>query len=116
MITLDQVRTYVRQRFEEQDVDDRISDRGFAYAIDTQPRGYLDTHDFRRMTVGNGPIVVVKESGKVYSFSSSPLHMFGPDGHGIGVNMATTAEEFRAALAELGAGNADAVPADDRIG
>ncbi len=99
MITLEQVKNYIKQKFNEQDGSDRVEDMGFAYYIDTQPREYLDTKDDTKMTIGNGPIVILKETGVVYSFSSSPIHMFGSSG--VGVSTAKTADEFSKALNEL---------------
>ena len=99
MITLEQARSYTNHKFNEADGSDRLEDRGFAYYIDTQPREHLDTKDNTKMTYGNGPIVILKETGDVYSFSSNPSHMFGSNG--VGVNTAKTIEEFNAALNEL---------------
>jgi len=99
MITLEQVQNYTKQRFNEADGSDRIEDRVFAYYIDTATRDYLDTKDIRKMTIGNGPIVILKETGDIYYFSSNPSHMFGSNG--VGVNTAKTAEEFNNALNEL---------------
>ena len=99
MITLEEVQNYIRQKYNEQDGSDRIDDMGFAYYIDTQPREYLDTKDDFNMTIGNGPIVILKETGDIYSFSSNPSHMFGSSG--VGVNTAKTEDEFNDALSEL---------------
>lgn len=101
MIDLAQVKEYLQERFHEDDSSDRIDDRGFAYYIDTQPREYLDTKDESKMTLGNGPMVIVKATGDVFLFSSNPMHMFGNSGIKIGVNAAKTAEEFQTALDEL---------------
>ncbi|MCA9323523.1 hypothetical protein KC992_00285 [Candidatus Saccharibacteria bacterium] len=97
-ITEEQVRQYVQNKFNEEDSTDRIEDRGFAYYIDTQPREYLDTKDDSKMKIGNGPIVVLRSTGDVFSFSSNPLHMFGKTENRVGVNTAKTAEEFQTAL------------------
>jgi hypothetical protein len=113
MITQEQTQDYIKQKFNEQDSSDRIEDRGFAYYIDTQPREYLDTKDATKMTIGNGPIVIIKETGDVYSFSSNPRHMFGDSEKRIGVNTAKTADEFVSALAALkDKGDASANPTD----
>ncbi len=100
-ITEEQVRSYVQMKFNEGDSSDRIEDRGFAFYIDTQPREYLDSKNNSKMTIGNGPIVILKDTSEIFSFSSSPLHMFGNAENRIGVNSATTAEEFQAALNDL---------------
>ena len=101
MITLEQVQDYTKQKFNEEDSSDRIEDRGFAFYVDTQPREYLDTKDNSKMTIGNGPLVIVKETGDVYTFSSNPSHMFGDAESRIGVNGAKSAEEFDKALTAL---------------
>ncbi len=98
-ISEEQVRKFVQDEYGEADSSDRIEDRGFAYYISTQPREYLDTKDDTKMTIGNGPIVILKETGDIYSFSSNPLHMFGSNG--VGVNTAKTLDEFSVALNEL---------------
>ena len=82
MVTIEQVKEYTRNQFNEQDVDDRIEDRGFAFYINTQPRQHLDSKEDHAMTLGGGPIVVLKETGEIYSFSSSPVF--------IGVNRASS--------------------------
>ncbi|QQS26654.1 hypothetical protein IPM44_02925 [bacterium] len=101
MVTPEQVHNYARQKFNEEDPSDRIEDAGFAYYINTQPREYLDTEDIHKMMIGNGPLVVIKETGDVYSFSSNPAHMFGDPETRIGVNTARTTEEFHTALSAL---------------
>lgn len=113
MITIERVLAYVSQRFDEHDGSDRVEDRGFAYYIDTQPSEYLDTKDSSKMTFGNGPLVVLKETGDVYSFSSNPKHMFGSNR--IGVNRAKTAEEFNVALHELKNSNDGSANPTDHI-
>lgn len=100
-ITQEQVRQYVQNKFNEADGTDRIEDRGFAFYINTQPREYLDTKDDTKMTIGNGPIVILKSTGEVFSFSSNPLHMFGKSENRVGVNTAKTADEFQTALNDL---------------
>lgn len=100
-ITEEQVRKFVQIKFNEADSSDRIEDRGFAFYIDTQPREFLDTKDDSKMTIGNGPIVILKSTGQVFSFSSNPLHMFGKSDNRVGVNTAKTVEEFQTALNDL---------------
>jgi|GEM_PF-3404349 len=100
-ITEEQVKNYVQTKFDEADSYDRIEDRGFAFYIDTQPREYLDTKDESKITIGNGPIVILKSTGEVFSFSSNPLHMFGKSENRVGVNTAETIEEFQTALNDL---------------
>lgn len=103
-ISEEQVKKFVQDKFNETAVSDRIEDRGFAYYINTQPREYLDAldeEDISKMTIGNGPLVVIKDTGEVFVFSSNPTHMFGNSGDGIGVNSAETSEEFQKALSAL---------------
>lgn len=95
------MRNYAQKRFNEADSSDRIEDRGFAFYIDTQPREYLDTRDDSKMTIGSGPIVILKSTGEVFSFSSNPLHMFGKSENRVGVNTAKSVEEFQTALNDL---------------
>ncbi len=45
------------------------------------------------MTLGNGPIIILKESGEVYAFSSSPAHL--------AIIATQTAEQFNAELEKL---------------
>jgi hypothetical protein len=71
-ISVEKVTAYVNKYFNEADASDRIKDEGFAYYINTQPRAYLDSKDESEITDGNGPLVIIKSSGKVYKFSSSP--------------------------------------------
>lgn len=101
MIYLAQVQKYVQERFHESDGSDRVEDRGFAFYVNTQPREYLDAKDNSKMTIGSGPVVIFKETGDIYSFSSNPSYMFGDMETGIGVNTAKTAEEFNEALSRL---------------
>lgn len=105
MVTEQQITDYVQRLFNEENVSDRIEDRGFAYYIDMQPREYLETNDMSKMNIGNGPLVVVKANGEVYTFSSNPTHMFGVSESRIGVNAAKTADEFSSALNDLIAQN-----------
>lgn len=101
MVTIEQVRDYIKQKFDEQNVDDRIEDRGFAFYVNTQPREYLDTKDESKTARGNGPIVILKETGEIFSFPSSPIFMFGSSDKRVGVNTAETIEEFNEALKGL---------------
>ena len=113
MVSPEQVQEYVNHKFNEQNGNDRIEDRGFAFYVSTQPREYLDSKDNTKMTIGNGPLVVVKETGDVYSFSSNPEHMFSHDNSGVGVNSAKTSDEFNTALNELKTSNdSSATPLD----
>ena len=116
MISTKQVNKFVKQKFNEKNPKDRITDKGFAFYINTQTREFLDSNDQSKMLIGNGPIVIVKATGEVYSFSSNPTHMLGLGASRIGVNKATTAEEFTAALAELSAAHDSSAIAIDHIG
>lgn len=49
------------------------------------------------MTIGNGPIVVLKATGEMFHFSSNPGHTH--------VQAANTAEQFQAALDDLKSSN-----------
>ncbi len=115
-ISEDQVKEFVQNKFNEVDGSDRIEDRGFAFYIDTQPREYLDTKNDSKMTIGNGPIVVLKNTGEVFSFSSNPLHMFGKSESRVGVNTAKTVEEFQAALDDLKAAGDHAALHPEKLG
>jgi hypothetical protein len=107
LVTPRQVIDYLKQRFDEDDPSDRIEDRGFAYYINSQPRAFLESGNRDKMTFGNGPLVILKETGDVYRFSSSPIHMFGNRETRIGVNGAKTKGEFDLALGDLAANRSD---------
>lgn len=62
------------------------------------------------MDVGGGPLIILKNSGKIYSASSNPIHMFGVDFFSpketqqagrVGIVTAQTQEQFDQALADL---------------
>jgi hypothetical protein len=96
MITLKQAIKYTADKFKEEDVKDRIEDKGFAFYINTQPREFLETHDFSKSTIGNGPLVIFKKTGEVYAFGSNPLILNR-------VDAAQTSDEFLMALKEINA-------------
>lgn len=100
MISLEQAEKFVQERFEEEEVSDRMEDRGFAYYVNTQPREYLDTKDHAKMTIGNGPVVILKESGDVYLFPSGPMFRQPADGSP-GLSDAKTQADFDAAIEDL---------------
>ncbi|BCL83572.1 hypothetical protein ccbrp13_60370 [Ktedonobacteria bacterium brp13] len=105
MIDYATVEEFVKKMFNESSVSDRIHDVGFAYRVNTQPRAYIDSRDLRKMTFGNGPIIIVKDTGIAYGFSSNPLHQLGRDSKSGGVNTATTLEDFNRELEKLKARN-----------
>ena len=96
MITLKQAIKYTADKFKEEDVKDRIEDRGFAFYINTQPREFLETNDPYKRHIGNGPLVIFKKTGEVYAFSSNPL-IYGR------ADVAQTSDEFLMALKEINA-------------
>ncbi|MDQ0844770.1 hypothetical protein [Streptomyces sp. V1I6] len=74
MLTYEQVREWVRGRYGPLHAERRITDIGYAYLVTTQPDAYLDG-DASAMTYGNGPDLVVKRTGAVWQFGSSPMLM-----------------------------------------
>jgi len=93
MITYEDAVTFVRNYFHEEDAEKRISDSEFAYRVNTQPK--------QGFTFGNGPLLILKDTGEVFAFSSSPKHEFGYGTSRKGINRTHTAEEFKEALALL---------------
>lgn len=92
-ITLGQVEDYARGYFSENEVSDRITDKGYAFEVNHQSRAFLDTGDFMSMQVGGAPLLIIKQTGQVFSFDSDPS--FAP------LYDALSLEEFQAALADL---------------
>jgi hypothetical protein len=74
VLTYEQVREWVRGRYGPLHAERRITDIGYAYTVTTQPDAYLDG-DASAMTYGNGPDLVVKRTGAVWQFGSSPMLM-----------------------------------------
>jgi len=72
MPTFDQVAQWLRTNYPEWlHVEDRISDVGFAFLLNTQPDAYLDG-DKSAMTFGNGPGYVLKRTGAAWFLPSTP--------------------------------------------
>lgn len=69
--TRERVAEWLADKYGWRHLDDRISDVGWAFSVDTQPDAYLDG-DESAMTYGNGPIMIVKHSGAVWHLSSNP--------------------------------------------
>jgi hypothetical protein len=105
MITLEQAEKYASNIFKEENVKDRITDKGFAFFISGQPREYIESNDSTKSEPGTGGVLIIKTTGEVYGFSSSPIYMFGDNNLGIGVNTAKSLDEFTMALNELIATN-----------
>ncbi|WP_433332302.1 hypothetical protein [Spirillospora sp. CA-294931] len=95
MLTRERLVEWMRARYGWRHIERRVSDLGYAYSIDTQPDEYLDG-DQSAMTYGNGPLIVIKSSGAVWSFGSNP--MFLP------IYQARSEDEFVRALSALPAG------------
>jgi hypothetical protein len=72
-------------------IDSRISDLGWAFSVSTQPDLY---HDGNRdaMTFGNGPLIVARRTGEVWTLSSTPDM--------VPAFSARTRQEFRRVLAK----------------
>ncbi|RZS34293.1 hypothetical protein EV193_10980 [Herbihabitans rhizosphaerae] len=89
MVTHERLVEWLRTEYGWRHLDKRVHDLGYAYSVDTQPDAYHDG-DENAMTWGNGPLLVIKSSGKVYEFGSNP--MFQP------IWTASTEQEFDAAV------------------
>jgi hypothetical protein len=71
-VSPDEVVTWLRTRFDWQHIENRVTDIGWGYSINTQTDAFLDTGDPLQGVVGNGPIIVVKRTRGVWFFGSSP--------------------------------------------
>ncbi|MFD3440287.1 hypothetical protein ACFWU3_22560 [Streptomyces sp. NPDC058685] len=92
MLTSRHLAEWVSARYGPRHAEGRIRDLGFAWSVDTQPDAYLDG-DTSAMTYGNGPDIVVKRTGAVWQFGSSPMML--------PLYEARTEEELRRAMAKL---------------
>jgi hypothetical protein len=70
-LTRERVTGWLAEQYGWRHLDDRISDRGWAFSVNTQPDAYLDG-DESAMTIGNGPMYVLKRTGAVWSLPSHP--------------------------------------------
>lgn len=52
-------------------LEDRVTDRGWMFSVNTQPDAYLDG-DESAMTFGNGPAYVIKHTGAMWFLPSHP--------------------------------------------
>jgi hypothetical protein len=71
-VSADEVVTWLRTRFDWQYIEDRVTDFGWGYSINTQTDAFLETGDPLQGVVGNGPIIVVKRTRGVWFFGSAP--------------------------------------------
>lgn len=101
MLTRERLIKWMRARYGWRHLDRRINDLGYAYSIDTHPDAFHDG-DRSAMTIGNGPILVIKRTGGVWGTGSNPL--FGP------LWQARTEEEFNQAMATVMPANDPARP------
>jgi len=51
-------------------VEDSVIDKEDLYCFTYQTKAFLETGDFRTMTVGQGPHIIVKQDNRVFSFRS----------------------------------------------
>lgn len=70
-LTRERVTEWLAEQYGWRHLDDRISDQGWAFSVNTQPDGYLDG-DESAMTFGNGPMFVLKRTGAVWALPSHP--------------------------------------------
>jgi hypothetical protein len=70
-LTRERVAQWVAGQYGWRHLDDRVHDLGWGFSVDTQPDEYLDG-DQSAMTYGNGPIMIVKQSGGAWFLSSGP--------------------------------------------
>lgn len=71
----EEVAAWLRAEFGWRHIEDRITDRGWAYAVNTQSDAFLDTGDPNDALVGNGPIIVVKRTRGIWFFGSNPVFL-----------------------------------------
>jgi hypothetical protein len=68
----EEVAAWLRAEFGWRHIEDRVTDRGWAYMVNTQSDAFLDTGDMHDALIGNGPIIVVKRTRGIWFFGSSP--------------------------------------------
>jgi hypothetical protein len=77
-LSRERVAAWLAEQYSWRHLDDRITDQGWAFVVDTQPDAYLDG-DESAMTYGNGPMYILKRTGAVWALPSHPgmLPVFG---------------------------------------
>lgn len=70
-LTQERVAGWLAEQYGWRHLDDRITDRGWAFSVNTQPDDYLDG-DESAMTIGNGPMFILKSTGAVWALPSHP--------------------------------------------
>ncbi|AXB43240.1 YrhB domain-containing protein [Amycolatopsis albispora] len=71
--TVAEVAAWLRAEYGWRHIEDRITDRGWAYSVNTQSDAFLDTGDPNDALIGNGPIIVVKRTRGIWFFGSNPI-------------------------------------------
>ena len=71
----EEVAAWLRAEYGWRHIEDRITDRGWAYSVSTQSDAFLDTGDPRDALVGNGPIFIVKRTRGIWFFGSNPIFL-----------------------------------------
>lgn len=70
-LTRERVAEWFGHKYGWRHLDDRIADHGWMYSVNTQPDEFLDG-DQTAMTVGNGPVYVIKRTGAMWFLPSHP--------------------------------------------
>lgn len=70
-LTRERVAEWLAEQYGWRHLDDRITDQGWMFAVNTQPDEYLDG-DESAMTYGNGPTFIIKRTGAVWALPSNP--------------------------------------------
>jgi len=70
-LTRERVAEWFGQKYGWRHLDDRVTDQGWMFSVNTQPDEYLDG-DESAMTFGNGPAYVVKRTGAMWFLPSHP--------------------------------------------
>lgn len=71
MLTQGRLGQWLRDTRNWRHIDSRIHDLGWAFSVSTMPDAFHDG-DQSAMTYGNGPLVVSKRTGEVWSLASTP--------------------------------------------
>ncbi len=71
----EEVAAWLRGEFGWRHIEDRITDRGWAYMVNTQSDAFLETRDPHDALIGNGPIIVVKRTRGIWFFGSNPVFL-----------------------------------------
>ncbi|WP_459717719.1 hypothetical protein [Actinophytocola sp. KF-1] len=70
-VTRERVAAWFAAKYGWRHRDDRVTDRGWMFSVNTQPDEYLDG-DESAMTFGNGPVYVIKRTGAMWFLPSHP--------------------------------------------